>query len=90
MPLSRRDFLKLSSLLAANTALAACSSVYEQLAGTPVPPGISPLSGGAGSGARVFPALSRLTFGPRTDERAYAAEMGLAAWIEEQLAPEIY
>jgi uncharacterized protein (DUF1800 family) len=32
--------------------------------------------------------LSRLTFGPRADERARVAEIGLDSWIEEQLAPQ--
>ncbi|MEK7326431.1 MAG: DUF1800 domain-containing protein, partial [Chloroflexota bacterium] len=35
-----------------------------------------------------FPELSRLTFGPRGEERARVAEIGLNAWIEEQLAPD--
>ena len=32
--------------------------------------------------------LNRITFGPRPEERSRAAEIGLAAFIEEQLAPE--
>jgi uncharacterized protein (DUF1800 family) len=83
MSLSRRDFLKIAGLLAANTALASCSPIYEQLAGTLKPPG-SPVSLPPG----VYPALSRLTFGPSMDERDLAAEIGLKAWIEEQLASE--
>ena len=35
-----------------------------------------------------FALLSRLTFGPRAAERERAAQIGLAGWIEEQLAPE--
>jgi uncharacterized protein (DUF1800 family) len=32
--------------------------------------------------------LNRLSFGPRSDELAYAGQSGVKAWIEEQLAPE--
>jgi hypothetical protein len=32
--------------------------------------------------------LNRITFGPRPEERARAAEVGLEAFIEEQLSPE--
>ena len=83
MPLTRRDFLKLGGLVATSSALAACSpSLFQQLA--PKPPLVSwtPLSG------QDFLALNRLSFGPRSDERARFAQIGLQAWVEEQLAPE--
>jgi uncharacterized protein (DUF1800 family) len=83
MSLSRRDFIKLTGLVAASTALGSCSPIYEQLAGTPVLPGY-PVSLPVGT----FTALSRQTFGPRIDERTQVAEIGLTAWIEEQLTPE--
>jgi uncharacterized protein (DUF1800 family) len=34
---------------------------------------------------RDFVALSRLTFGPRVEERAHFQKIGLQAWVEEQL-----
>ena len=81
MPLTRRDFLKLTSLVAASTALAACSSFYE-LAGGPPQTGWPLLS------SADFRALNRLTFGARPVERARVAKIGLQAWVEEQLAPD--
>ena len=83
MPLSRRDFLRLSGLVAASATVAACTPVYRKLAGDPSAP--SPWPALTDSN---FAALSRMTFGPRPEERQRAAEIGLAAWVEEQLAYE--
>lgn len=81
MSLARREFLRLAGLAAAGVGAAACSPLYRRLAGSPAI-AAWPEPGGA------FQALSRLTFGPRPEERARVAEIGLEAWIEEQLAPE--
>ena len=79
MSLSRRDFLKLSALVTASAALSSCAPVYRKLAGDlPVVPWTS-LS------TSDFLALNRLTFGPRVEERARFVDIGLQAWIEEQL-----
>ena len=82
--MNRREFLRLAGLASASTAIAACSPVYDQLA--------------AGNVAQVgkppvlhtsdFVGLNRVTFGPTVGERARAAEIGLAEYIEEQLAFE--
>jgi hypothetical protein len=81
MPLTRRDFLKLTGLVAASAALAACRPLYE-LAGQP------PLTAWPALSTAEWLALNRLTYGPRPAERARLAEIGLPAWLEEQLAPE--
>ncbi len=82
MSLSRRDFLKLSALVTASAALSSCApawNAYRRLAGElPSAPWV-PLD------ERDFLALQRLTFGPRVEERARFQEIGLGAWIEEQL-----
>ncbi len=79
MSLSRRDFLKLSALVTASAVLSSCAPVYRKLAGDlPVVPWTS-LS------TSDFLALNRLTFGPRVEERARFVDIGLQAWIEEQL-----
>ena len=79
MSLSRRDFLKLSALVTASAALSSCAPVYRRLAGgLPTIPW-TPLD------ANDFLALNRLTFGPRVEERARFAGIGLQAYIEEQL-----
>jgi len=84
MTLSRRDFLKLGALVTASAALSSCAPayVYRRLAGDLPAIPWTPLS------ERDFLALNRLTFGPRLDERARFAEIGLQAYIEEQLAFE--
>jgi uncharacterized protein (DUF1800 family) len=83
MTLSRRDFLKLTGLVASSAALAACSpSIFQRVAGKPALLGWAPLPGAD------FLALNRLTFGPRPEERARFEQVGLQAWVEEQLAFE--
>src|SRR5689334_2910904 len=77
--LTRRDFLKLASLVTASAALSSCAPVYRQLAGDLPAVPWAPLD------ARDFLSLNRLTFGARVEERALFAEIGLSAWIEEQL-----
>jgi uncharacterized protein (DUF1800 family) len=82
MTLSRRDFLKLGALVTASAALASCVPAYRRLAGDlPAVPWTS-------LNAQDFLALNRLTFGPRVEERAHFSEIGLQAWIEEQLASD--
>jgi hypothetical protein len=81
MSLTRRDFLKLSALIAASSALAACQPVYR-LAGE------APLAAWPALDGADFLALNRLTFGARASERARVAQIGLLAWVEEQLAPD--
>jgi hypothetical protein len=77
--LSRRDFLKFSALVTASAALASCAPVYRRITGgLPAVPW-TPLD------ASDFLALNRLTFGPRVEERARFSEIGLHAFIEEQL-----
>ena len=82
MPLPRRDFLRLAAWVAAGAAAGACSPIYRQLAG-----GAPSLDMEPGDGLE-FSLLSRLTYGPRPAERRRVTEIGLAGWIEEQLAPE--
>lgn len=80
---SRRRFLQLMGAVAGATALSGCGSTYGRLAGGPAaPPPSLPNS------ARDFALLNRLTYGPRYDDRVHMAEIGPAAWIEEQLAPD--
>ena len=82
MTLSRRDFLKLSALVTASTALSSCAPAYayRRLAGNLPAVPWTPLS------PSDFLALNRITFGPRVEERAHFSEIGLQAYIEEQLA----
>jgi len=78
--LSRRDFLKLGSLLTASAVLSSCMPIYRRLAGD------LPAVPWTALNERDFMALNRLTFGARVDERARFSEIGLQNYIEEQLA----
>ncbi len=82
MPLSRRDFLKLTTLLSASATLNACAPAVRRLTGDLPAVPWSPLS------AADFTALNRITFGARVEERARLAEIGLQNYIEEQLDVE--
>ncbi len=79
---TRRTFLRLSALAAGGAFLSACGPLAERITNVP-----GALDGLAPVDPTVFAALNRLTYGPRPDELARATEIGLAAWIEEQLAP---
>ena len=82
MTLSRRDFLKLGTLVTASAALSSCAPVYRRLAGQLVALPWTALH------ESDFLALNRLTFGPTVEERSRFQEIGLQAYIEEQLAFE--
>src|SRR5690349_14282635 len=82
--LSRRDFLRLAGLVGASAVVSACAPVYARLGG---PAEITAAGDVPALPMSDYRALDRLTFGPRLAERARVAEIGLAAWIEEQLAP---
>lgn len=81
--MNRRDFLKLSGLVAASAVLSGCNpTLFQRAAGRPA------LSGWDTLPAADFRTLNRLTFGPRPDERVRFAQIGLQNWVEEQLAYE--
>ena len=78
--LSRRDFLKLGALITTSATLASCAPIYRRLTGDLAAVPWTSLNAGD------FLALNRITFGPRVEERARFAEIGLQAYVEEQLA----
>lgn len=85
-PLNRRAFLRLAGLVAAGAAVSACAPVYSEVSAA--------LRNQSAPGMDLpdydhFPALNRLTFGPRPEDLVLAARDGVAGWIEEQLAPEM-
>jgi uncharacterized protein (DUF1800 family) len=81
--LNRREFLRLSALLAGSAALSACGPAYGRLAGLGAARQPWP-----DADSDSFRRLLRLTYGPLPLERQQVAEHGLAAWIETQLSPE--
>ncbi len=88
MKISRRDFIKASSLFTAWAALAACTPIKQagaSITGT----AITPLkTAGLDDGGLIFHTLSRFTFGPTPDMLEKAKQTGLMAYIEEQISPE--
>ncbi|MFN8539308.1 MAG: DUF1800 family protein [Thermomicrobiales bacterium] len=85
---TRREFLTIGGLASAAAILTACTS--PDLGGRAQARvlGGDGVAGWAGADAAIWRALGRMTFGPRPEEVARAGEIGLAGWIEEQLAPE--
>ena len=82
MSLERREFLKLASLVAAGATVSACTPIYR-VVGEAFD---GPLPWLEGDGL-TFRALQRMTYGPTLAERQHAADIGLPAWVEEQLSP---
>jgi len=102
MSLSRRDFLKLGGLAAATATASACGVIGRQVAQdelpevlrvpTPVPTD-APLTTPAAElpTAPVNPILrllNRAGYGPRPGDLERVSEMGMEAYLDEQLNPE--
>ena len=88
--LSRRDFLKLGGITAVTVGATACSAVGQQVAQGELPETLV-LPAAPSTNLPADPALrilNRAGFGPRPGDVARVREMGLAAYLEEQLAPE--
>jgi len=90
MSLPRRSFLRLTGTLTLGSALTGClahgrlqTRGFAMLT-APEPLGEIPPS----LPEREWNVLRRLTYGPTLEERRHMSEIGAAAWIEEQLAPE--
>jgi uncharacterized protein (DUF1800 family) len=86
MTISRRDFLKTSSMFAVWAALSACAPLKQTSSklGVSLPTIQSPVLDDAGL---LLHTLRRLTFGPTPEMINKARQMGLDAFIEEQLSP---
>lgn len=80
--LNRRQFLQAVAGLTAGLAISGCQRPRLFGPATPVEPADEPIS------ARDWRLLNRVTFGPRPAERAQVSQHGIAAFIEDQLAPE--
>src|SRR5262245_14617037 len=102
MTISRRDFLKASGLMAAWTALSACTPTASSTTISPTQaatsqPALEPTQTVVPSpSATPIPdsekllihTLRRLTFGPTPEMFERARKIGLDAFIEEQLSPD--
>jgi uncharacterized protein (DUF1800 family) len=88
--LSRRDFLKLGGITAVTVGATACSAVGQQAAQSELPESLA-LPAAPAADLPADPALrilNRAGFGPRPGDVARVRQMGLEAYLEEQLAPE--
>jgi hypothetical protein len=90
----RRDFLKLTGMAAALAALAACGPLHLPLSvQAPSVTGSAPFTptttraGTAPPSPLIARALRRILFAPTPDDQARAGQIGLDAFIEEQLSP---
>ncbi len=79
MRLDRREFLRLAGI-AAGATISACTPIYAKLSGVPMP-----LASWVPEEETHFGALSRMTFGPRLEERLEVQQIGVRAWLEAQL-----
>lgn len=85
MALTRRDFLRMGSLTAVAVSASACSTMGRQLdqAGLPEQLALPPEQ------RDIFRRLlDRAGYGPRPGDVARARQLGLEAYLEEQLHPE--
>lgn len=87
MPLSRRDFLHLGGLTAVAAGSTACSAVSRHISQSELPDVLT-LPATASATDPVRRLLNRAGYGPRPGDYQRASQMGLAAYLEEQLHPE--
>ncbi|HFQ94670.1 MAG TPA: DUF1800 family protein, partial [Anaerolineae bacterium] len=90
MSLSRRDFLKLGSLTAVAAGTAGCSAIGRELAQGKLPADLTLPAPDTAVAAPdpILRLLNRAGYGPRPGDLERARQMGLAAWLEEQLDPD--
>lgn len=89
MSISRRDFLKLGGLTAVAVSATACNALGQKIDQGTLPEILSPPAQVASQAPvdPVFRFLNRAGFGPRPGDWRYAADLGLEAYLEEQLNP---
>lgn len=85
MPISRRNFLKLSGLTAVSTTVG-CSVIGQQVAKSELPDALPIPPADPASVTRRL--LNRAGYGARPGELAQVEAMGIAAYLEEQLHPD--
>lgn len=83
VPVSRRDFLRISGLGGTLAALAACNPLQPLEAIATSVPTAAPMLDQEGM---ILHTLRRLTFGPAAEELQEANRVGLEVWLDGQLA----
>src|SRR5574341_2081616 len=87
MIVSRRHFIRAGGLGAAALALSACGELGRQAASQQLPESLDIPENTGDEALTLRRLLNRGGFGPRPGDLARAAEIGLAALLEEQLNP---
>src|SRR5438128_11949743 len=88
---TRRECLKQGGMAAATLAAAGCGPITRGLSQPALDPDWSPSAAPAGNPAAVMAlrrTISRTSLGPRPGELKRTREIGLDAYLEEQLHPE--
>lgn len=102
MALSRRNFLKLGGIVATTSAISSCSVIGSQLASQDLPDVIVPPPAGSDNDLTtpaidtlpsltvnpILRLLNRGGYGPRPGDLQRATQLGLTAYLEEQLHPD--
>ena len=88
MNISRRDFIKASTLFSAWAALAACTPIKPTVAGSTGTASFPSQVPAMDDEGLILHALRRFTFGPTPEMINKARQKGLMAYMEEQLAPD--
>lgn len=83
MTISRRSFLRTGGLSAAAMMLASCSQVGREFSRRDLPESLNVPA----ATAPIIRMLNRAGYGPRPGDLERASQLGLAAYLEEQLNP---
>lgn len=86
MSISRRDFLRLGGLTAVAASASACSAVGRELSKRDLPTTLFEVETVPTN--PILRLLNRAGYGPTPGEVTRVQQMGFAAYLEEQLAPE--
>jgi uncharacterized protein (DUF1800 family) len=85
---TRRNFLTMSSMVAATLYLSACRAAGERISNSDLPESLSlPADTPNGALAPLIRLLNRAGYGPRPGELERVASLGIEAYLEEQLNP---
>ena len=88
MSIKRRDFLKLGGLAVATAAATGCSVIGREIAQGELPEVITAVPSPTTPADPILRLLNRAGFGAKPGELNRARQLGLEAYLEEQLHPE--
>src|SRR5688572_15418945 len=86
MKLTRSQFVGLAAATVGGATLTGCSEVTRRYSVTSLPERIGQADSGPGDA--VWRVLNRMAYGPRPGDVERVREVGIDAYVEEQLHPE--